>query len=65
LVKKEDKVFIDINYGNKKTDSIGFKVLKRQGVNNLSIVMKKNNEILDGKFDLAQLNSQILFFRNG
>ena len=65
LVKKDDKVFIDVTYGNKKDDSIGFKVLKRDGVNNLSIVMKKNNEILDAKFDLKSFNSQILEFRNG
>ena len=64
LVKKEDKVLIDVSYGNKKEDSIGFKVLKRDGVNNLSIVMKKDNEILDAKFDLKNFNSQLLAFRN-
>lgn len=64
IIKKEDRVIIDINYGNKVEDSIGFKVLKRDGANNLSIVMKKNNEILNSKFDLKSFNSQILEFRN-
>lgn len=64
IIKKEDRVIIDINYGNKVEDSIGFKVLKRDGANNLSIVMKKNNEILSSKFDLKAFNNQILEFRN-
>jgi len=64
IIKKEDRVIIDINYGNKVEDSIGFKVLKRDGANNLSIVMKKNNEILGSKFDLKAFNNQILEFRN-
>ena len=64
IVKKEDKVIIEINYGNKRDDCIGFKVLKRSGVNNVSIVMLKDGEILDGPFDLKTYNAQLVLFRN-
>ncbi len=64
IIDKNDKVIIDVIYGNKKDDSVGFKVLKHEGVNTISIVMKKDNEILDTKFDLKEFNSQLLEFRN-
>lgn len=64
LLKKEDKVLIDIDYGSDKTDSIGFKVLKRSGVQNISIMMKKDGNILPGKFDINDFNTQIIVFRN-
>lgn len=64
IVKKEDKIIISVDYGHKIDDSIGFKLLKRIGVNDISIVMKKDNEVLDAKFDLRQFNGQIINYRN-
>jgi hypothetical protein len=64
LLRKEDKVLIDIDYGSDKTDSVGFKVLKRSGVQNISIMMKKDGNILPGKFDINDFNTQIITYRN-
>lgn len=64
IVKKEDKIIVDIDYGNKKEDSVGIKLLKRAGVNNVSLIMKKDNELIDAPFNLKQFNSQIVSFRN-
>jgi hypothetical protein len=64
IIKKDDKVLIDISYGSKISESVGFKLLKRVGVSSVSIMMKKNNHILDTPFNLKMMNSQILLFRN-
>ena len=65
IVKQNDKVIIEINYGHKKDDAIGLKLLKRSGVSNVSIVMIKDQEVLDSQFDLKAFNSQIVILRNG
>lgn len=64
LLRKEDKVMIDVDYGSDKTDSVGFKILKRSGVQNISIMMKKDGNILPGKFDIGDFNTQIITYRN-
>ena len=64
IVKKEDKIIIEINYGHKRDDCIGFKILKRNGVTNVSIVMEKDGDVIDSPFDLKQFNSQLVLFRN-
>lgn len=64
LLRKEDKVLIDIDYGEEKTDSVGFKVLKRSGVQNISIMMKKDGNILPSKFDINDFNTQVVVMRN-
>lgn len=64
LLQKDDKILIDIDYGTNKKDSIGIKVLKRSGVNNISIMLKKNGNIIPAKFNLQDFNNQIIIFRN-
>jgi hypothetical protein len=65
IVKQNDKVIIDVEYGHKKDSNIGFKVLKRSGVSNVSIVMIKDGEVINAPFDLKVFNSQLVEFRNG
>ena len=64
IIKKEDKVMIEILYGTKEDSSIGLKVLKRTGVSNVSIVMIKNKEIINAPFNLKTFNDQLVEFRN-
>jgi len=64
IVNKGDKVIIDLDYGNSKLSSIGFKINKNAGTDVFSIMIKKDGKILSGKFDQAIINKQILFFRN-
>ena len=64
IIKKEDQMIINLCYGYKKDNSVGFKILKRRGVNSVSVIMLKDNEILDGKFDIGRFNSQIIDYRN-
>lgn len=64
LLKKKDKLIVEVDYGSDKNDSIGFKIMKRSGVDSVSIMMKKDNEILPGKFNTATFNNQILVYRN-
>lgn len=64
IIKKEDQIIITIYYGYKKENSIGFKILKRRGVSSVSIIMLKDNEVLDSQFDFKKFNSQIVDYRN-
>jgi len=64
LISKDDKIYISVDYGKDKDDSIGFKAIKSSGLNTLSLVLKKDNKILPGQFNLQEFNRQIIFFRN-
>lgn len=64
LVDKSDKILINIDYGKDKDNSIGIKALKNKGTNILSLVMKKNDKVIPGTFNLQEFNRQIVFFRN-
>lgn len=64
IVKKDDQIVINLAYGFKKDDSVGIKILKRRGVNSISIMMLKDNEVLNAPFDAAKFNSQIVEYRN-
>lgn len=64
LLKKEDKVLIEIDYGDSKEDSVGIKVLKRSGVDSASVMFKKDGDILPGKFSIESFNNQIITYRN-
>lgn len=64
VIKKDDQIIITIYYGYKKDNSIGFKILKRRGVNSVSTIMLKDNEVLDTQFDFKKFNSQIVDYRN-
>lgn len=64
IIKKEDQIIITIFYGYKKDNSIAFKILKRRGVGSVSLIMLKDNEVLDSKFDYKKFNSQIIDYRN-
>jgi len=64
LLKKNDKILIDLDYGEDKDDSVGIKILKRSGVNSVSVMMKKDGNILPGKFSAENFNNQIIIYRN-
>ena len=64
LVNKEDKILINVDYGKDKDNSIGFKVLKSAGSHSVSLVMKKDNKVFPGTFNLQEFNKQLVFFRN-
>jgi hypothetical protein len=64
VVSEGDKILVDIDYGVEKYDSIGFKVNKVAGSSSISLVMKKDNKIIPGQFDVNEFNKQLVFYRN-
>jgi len=64
LINKEDKIIIEIKYGNNETDNIGLKINKSAGTDVASTTIVKDGELLSGKFDPVLINKQILYFRN-
>lgn len=64
IVDKGDKVIVQLQYGNNKSDNIGLKINKNSGTEVFSIMIVKDGEILPGKFDQTLINKQILFYRN-
>lgn len=64
IIDKGDKVVVELQYGNTKTDSIGFKINKSAGTDVFSIMIMKDGEILPGAFNPTLVNKQILFYRN-
>lgn len=64
ILQKEDRMFIDLDYGTTQKDSVGIKILKRSGVSNISIMLKKNGNIIPSKFNLNDFNNQLIVFRN-
>lgn len=64
LIKKNDQIIINLNFGYKKEDSVGIKILKRKGVNSVSIMLIKDNAIIDAPFDVKKFNNQITEYRN-
>ena len=64
IVNEGDKVFVDIDYGKEKADSVGLRVNKQSGSTAMSISMKKDNNIIPGEFDIEQFNKQLVYYRN-
>lgn len=64
LVNKPDKIFIDLDYGENKGNSIGIRVNKTPGSSAISIAMKKNNNLIPGEFNIQEFNKQLVFLRN-
>ena len=64
LVNREDKILINVDYGTDVDNSVGFKALKSAGTNTLSLVMKKDNKVLPGPFDVKEFNNMLIFYRN-
>ncbi len=64
IINEGDKMFIDIDYGKEKVDSVGFRINKQAGSTALSISMKKDNKIIPGEFDIEQFNKQLVYYRN-
>jgi len=64
IVNEGDKIFIDIDYGKEKSDSVGLRVNKQSGSTAMSISMKKDNKLIPGEFDIEQLNKQLVYYRN-
>lgn len=63
-INPDDKIYIEIDFGETLNNSTGFKINKRAGSNSLTIMMKRNGEVLAGQFSEKLINKQILFFRN-
>jgi hypothetical protein len=64
IVNEGDKIVVNVDYGSSKEDSIGFKVNKIAGSSSVSLVMKKDNKIIPGNFDINEFNKQLIFYRN-
>lgn len=64
LISKEDKIIIEIKYGNSDKDNIGLKINKNSGTDIISTSILKDGELLSGNFDPALINKYILFYRN-
>jgi hypothetical protein len=64
LVNRDDKILINIDYGKDIDNSVGFKALKSAGTNTLSLVIKKDNAVLPGKFNIKEFNNMLIFYRN-
>jgi hypothetical protein len=64
LIHEGDKIYVDVDYGKEKANSVGIRVNKQGGSTSISISMKKDNKILPGEFDLEQFNKQLVFYRN-
>ena len=64
VINEGDKILIDVDYGLKKEDSVGLKVVKNAGTNSASILMKKDGKILASPFDITAFNRQMVYIRN-
>jgi hypothetical protein len=60
LIGKDDKIIIELMYGNNNTDNIGLKINKNSGTDVASTTIVKDGELLAGKFDPTLINKQIL-----
>ena len=64
IVNEGDKIFVDIDYGKEKNDSIGIRVNKQSGSTALSVTIKKDNKIIPGEFNIEEFNKQLVYYRN-
>jgi len=64
LISKDDKLIIEIKYGENEMDNIGFKINKTKGTEITSVTIVKDGGILPEKFNPILVNKQILFYRN-
>ena len=64
IISKEDRILVTVDDGKDLDNSVGFKALKGEGTNTLSLVMKKDNKVIPGPFNIQEFNKQVVFFRN-
>jgi len=64
IISKDDRILVTVDYGKDLDNSVGFKALKAEGTNTLSLVMKKDNKVIPGPFNIQEFNKQVVFFRN-
>lgn len=64
MISIKDYIYIDIDFGNKKDDSIGIRIIKRKSSDGISITLKKDSSLQPSKFNVDRLNDQILEMRN-
>jgi hypothetical protein len=64
LVKKGDKIRIDMKYGESKKDSVGLKVNKNAGSDAIALMMTKDSKIIPGTFNTPQFNRMLIYYRN-
>jgi len=63
-INPDDKIYIELDFGENLDSSTGFKINKRAGSSSLTIMMKRDGEVLVGQFSEKLTNKQILFYRN-
>jgi len=64
MIGKKDKIIAQISLGTKPDNNIGFKINKNGGVDDVSIMMVKDGDLIDSPFNKDIVNKQILYFRN-
>jgi hypothetical protein len=64
IVNEGDKIYVDIDYGKEKPDSVGIRANKQGGSAAISLSMKKDNRLIPGEFNLEEFNKQLVFYRN-
>jgi len=64
IVNEGDKIYVDIDYGKEKLDSVGIRSNKQGGSAAISLSMKKDNKLIPGEFNLEEFNKQLVFYRN-
>jgi len=64
VLSKDDKMIVDVDFGEERDSSVGFKVNKVKGVEAFSVMMKKNGAILPNKFQKDIIDRQLLYYRN-
>ena len=63
FLKTEDKILCTIDYGSKVDESIGFKINKLSGSDNMSLLMRKDGSNLPDQFNSDTINDYIIVMK--
>lgn len=63
LVQEDDKIIVDIDYGFEEQDAAGVKINKSSGSDLVAFSMKKDGNIIPGKFTMDIFEQQVLALR--
>ena len=63
-IGKGDKIYVDIDYGKEKENSVGLRILKNEGSLSISLNMKKDGKIIAMPFDKVLFNKCLIDIRN-
>lgn len=64
LEYKDSLVFVEIIYGKKKEESVGFRMIKRKNSDLISNSMLVDNQIINSQFSKSKLDQKIVDMRN-